>query len=62
MDSNQAASQFDFRQPAPTWKLVRIKASQQVTEMIPSAAHRMVTNGQAEYVAWKNGVLVAVVR
>jgi hypothetical protein len=59
---NDQASQYDLRQPAPGWQLVRIKATGQVTEMVPQAAHRMVTNGQAEYVAWKNGVLVAVVR
>jgi hypothetical protein len=60
MDSNLAASQFDLRQPAPTWRLVRIRATGQVTEMVPQAAHRWTTSGQAEYVKWENGVLVVV--
>ena len=62
MDTNLAASQFDFRKPLLGWQLVRIKATGQTIEMIPSAAHRMTTNGQAEYVEWKDGVLVAVTR
>lgn len=59
MQNNQAA-EFDLRQPAPTWRLVRILASRQVTEMLPSAAHRLVTAGRAEYVKWENQKLVAV--
>ncbi len=49
MDNHQAA-EFDLRKTSPTWVLVRIRATQQQTEMISSAAHRMVTNGQAEYI------------
>jgi len=59
---NDQAAEFDLRGPAPTWQLVRIRATGQVTEMVPQAAHRLTTSGQAEYVAWKDGVLVAVVR
>ena len=47
---NVPGCEFDFRNPAPTLKFVRVKESQQTLEMDPISAFRLVMSGRAEYV------------
>jgi hypothetical protein len=54
---NAPGCEFDFRNPAPTLKFIRVKETQQTLEMDPISAFRLVNTGRAEYID-RNGNLV----